>query len=96
MVPRRASHLLANWVLDRDVRFQVVPLKRWHLYRGHIVAVQLGYGPPEEFSFRHPCVVLKAFSNSVVVVPMTSKRYGQGISTVAAVRVISATTPPGA
>lgn len=89
-------HLVATWMLATDTLIRSVRSKHaLRVVRGNIVDIELGLNPEGEYSLAHPCIVLKAFGNTAVVVPLTSKRFGRGLPTGAGAPDPSS-TPTGA
>lgn len=66
-----------HWALHMDRWLSNNPLP--DIQRGQVVNVDLGVNYEGEMSYVHPCVVLRASGNWAIIVPVTSRRFGNGI-----------------
>lgn len=68
---------VAHWLLYQH-HWLNRPARVGFVRVGNIVEVDLGVNPDGEFSYRHPCVVIRQYGSLLTVIPLTSKADGHG------------------
>ena len=74
-----ARYRVANWALSTELLLDNSTGYRGYIKPRQVVDVELGVHLEGEFSFRHPCLILRATNTSILAVPLTSKHFGKGI-----------------